>query len=172
MYANQTEADILLREELEGLASSCPDRFHLHYTCDRCAAPPARREPARCSALRACCCRARLGRPPHARGGTGMVRAPDQASPRRPRPCLKRPPSSTPRRAPPAPLNRHPTARGVSEGWKHSVGHINEAMLREHLLPPGPESIVAMCGPPGMIQFACLPNLEKVGHAAQALIQF
>jgi hypothetical protein len=45
-------------------------------------------------------------------------------------------------------------------------------MIREQLLAPGPDSIVAMCGPPGMIQFACLPNLEKVGHAPEALIQF
>ncbi|KIZ05991.1 hypothetical protein MNEG_1964 [Monoraphidium neglectum] len=96
IYANQTEGDILLREELEAMAEARPQNFHLHYTCDR----------------------------------------------------------------------------EVSEGWKYSVGHINEAMIREHLLPAGDDSIVAMCGPPGMIKFACIPNLEKAGHKEEALIQF
>lgn len=38
LYANQTEDDILVREELETLARDYPDRFKLHYTLDR---PPA-----------------------------------------------------------------------------------------------------------------------------------
>jgi NAD(P)H-flavin reductase len=60
----------------------------------------------------------------------------------------------------------------VSDGWRYGRGHINEAMIREQLLPPGAGSIVAMCGPPGMITHACLPNLAKAGHAPEALIQF
>eukprot|EP00529_Nitzschia_sp_RCC80_P029819 CAMPEP_0113518708 /NCGR_PEP_ID=MMETSP0014_2-20120614/43100_1 /TAXON_ID=2857 /ORGANISM="Nitzschia sp." /LENGTH=307 /DNA_ID=CAMNT_0000416317 /DNA_START=90 /DNA_END=1013 /DNA_ORIENTATION=- /assembly_acc=CAM_ASM_000159 len=35
LYANQTEDDILVRDELEGLAKEFPDRFKLHYTLDR-----------------------------------------------------------------------------------------------------------------------------------------
>lgn len=35
IYANQTEEDILCREELEALAKEFPDRFQLHYTLDR-----------------------------------------------------------------------------------------------------------------------------------------
>uniref|UniRef100_A0A286R227 Nitrate reductase [NADH] n=1 Tax=Ulva prolifera TaxID=3117 RepID=NIA_ULVPR len=35
LYANQTEADILLRPELEALAKSHPDRVKIHYTVDR-----------------------------------------------------------------------------------------------------------------------------------------
>lgn len=35
IYANQTEDDILCREELESLAKEFPDRFQLHYTLDR-----------------------------------------------------------------------------------------------------------------------------------------
>lgn len=35
IYANQTEDDILVREELELLAREHPDSFHLHYTLDR-----------------------------------------------------------------------------------------------------------------------------------------
>jgi len=35
IFANQTEADILVRAELEALAAANPDRFRLHYTLDR-----------------------------------------------------------------------------------------------------------------------------------------
>jgi len=38
LYANQTEDDILVREELEALVTDFPDQFKLHYTLDR---PPA-----------------------------------------------------------------------------------------------------------------------------------
>jgi len=38
LFANQTEDDILVREELEALARDYPGRFQLHYTLDR---PPA-----------------------------------------------------------------------------------------------------------------------------------
>lgn len=35
LFANQTESDILLREELEEAASSNPDRLRLWFTVDR-----------------------------------------------------------------------------------------------------------------------------------------
>lgn len=38
LYANQTEDDILVREELEKLVRDFPDRFKLHYTLDRASA--------------------------------------------------------------------------------------------------------------------------------------
>ena len=38
LLANQTEADILVRDMLEGLQAQHPDRLHLWYTLDR---PPA-----------------------------------------------------------------------------------------------------------------------------------
>ena len=90
LFANQTEEDILVREELEALQKEFPDRFKLHYTVDR---PPA-------------------------------------------------------------------------EGWKYSTGFIDEAMIKEHVLKDGKDdgsTQVFMCGPPPMIKFACLPNLEKLG---------
>jgi len=34
LFANQTEDDILVREELEELAKKCPEQFKLHYTLD------------------------------------------------------------------------------------------------------------------------------------------
>jgi len=50
--------------------------------------------------------------------------------------------------------------------WKYSIGFINEEMVASHLPPPGPKTFIFMCGPPPMINFACKPNLEKVGHTA------
>eukprot|EP00040_Diaphanoeca_grandis_P032784 m.199465 g.199465 ORF g.199465 m.199465 type:complete len:295 (+) comp32735_c1_seq1:191-1075(+) len=50
------------------------------------------------------------------------------------------------------------------EEWKYSTGFISEEMLKEHLPPAGPTSQVLMCGPPPMIKFACVPNLEKLGY--------
>uniref|UniRef100_A0A669DCZ1 NADH-cytochrome b5 reductase n=1 Tax=Oreochromis niloticus TaxID=8128 RepID=A0A669DCZ1_ORENI len=51
------------------------------------------------------------------------------------------------------------------ENWEYSKGFISEDMVREHLPPPSNETLILMCGPPPMIQFACNPNLDKVGHA-------
>ncbi|XP_055388562.1 NADH-cytochrome b5 reductase 3-like, partial [Condylostylus longicornis] len=56
--------------------------------------------------------------------------------------------------------------------WNYSVGFINEEMIREHLPPPGDESLVLLCGPPPMIQFACKPNLAKVGWHENDILEF
>ncbi|CAK6949998.1 NADH-cytochrome b5 reductase 3 [Scomber scombrus] len=51
------------------------------------------------------------------------------------------------------------------DDWEYSQGFINEDMIRDHLPPPSDDSLILMCGPPPMIQFACNPNLDKVGHS-------
>lgn len=48
--------------------------------------------------------------------------------------------------------------------WKYSSGFINEEMIEKHLFPPSSDTIVLMCGPPPMINFACIPNLDKLGY--------
>ncbi|CAH2092156.1 unnamed protein product [Euphydryas editha] len=88
LFANQTEQDILLRDELEKYLREHPKQFKLWYTIDR-----------------------------------------------------------------------------ANEGWKYSVGFINDEMIKEHLFPPADDVIVLMCGPPPMINFACNPALEKLGYA-------
>ncbi|KAG7477773.1 hypothetical protein MATL_G00073230 [Megalops atlanticus] len=87
LFANQTEKDILLRDELEEIQARHPDRFKLWFTVDR-----------------------------------------------------------------------------APEGWDFSQGFINADMIREHLPPPDDDTLVLMCGPPPMIQFACSPNLDKLGY--------
>lgn len=91
LYANQTEDDILLREDLEGLQDTYPDKFAVWYTIDR------------------------------------------------------------------------PT-----EDWKYSSGFISADMISANLFPPGEESLVLMCGPPPMINFACTPALDKLGYRLES----
>ncbi|XP_046882126.1 NADH-cytochrome b5 reductase 3 [Hypomesus transpacificus] len=87
LFANQTEKDILLRDELEELKARHPDRFRLWFTVDR-----------------------------------------------------------------------------APEGWEYSEGFINADMIQKQLPIPADDSLILMCGPPPMIQFACNPNLDKLGY--------
>ena len=86
LFANQTEEDILIREELEVFSREYPDRFNLWYTLDR-----------------------------------------------------------------------------PSDAWGFSKGFVNDEMIRERLPAPGDATMVLLCGPPPMVEYACRPNLEKVG---------
>lgn len=86
LFANQTENDILLRPELEDIATD--NQFKLWYTLDK---PPA--------------------------------------------------------------------------DWKYSSGFVSDTMIKDHLPPPGDDTLILMCGPPPMINFACLPNLDKLGYS-------
>lgn len=57
-------------------------------------------------------------------------------------------------------------------GWEYSQGFISEDMVRDYLPPPSDDTLILMCGPPPMIQLACNPNLDKVGHAASRRFTF
>lgn len=88
LFANQTEDDILLRNELEEVQKKHPDRFKLWYTVDR-----------------------------------------------------------------------------PKDGWKYSTGFVNAEMIEKALHSPSSDNLVLLCGPPPMINFACLPNLDKLGYS-------
>jgi len=87
LYANQSEDDILLRDELDVLAAKHQDQFKVWYTIDR-----------------------------------------------------------------------------ATDSWKFSVGFVNDKMIQDNLFPPSPDTLTVMCGPPPMINFACLPSLEKLNY--------
>lgn len=95
LFANQTEDDILLRSELEELASNYSDRFKLWYTVDR-----------------------------------------------------------------------------PSDDWKYSSGFVNAEMISQHLPKPEDDTLILMCGPPPMINFACIPNLDKLGYNPKLRFSF
>jgi len=46
------------------------------------------------------------------------------------------------------------------EEWRYSTGYITEEMIRERLFPAGADVMCGLCGPPAMINAACLPNLK------------
>ncbi|ETN75526.1 oxidoreductase, FAD-binding protein [Necator americanus] len=48
--------------------------------------------------------------------------------------------------------------------WTFSNGFVNDQMIKEHLSPPSDDAAVFLCGPPPMINFACIPNLDKLGY--------
>lgn len=87
LYANQSEQDILLRDDLDVLAAKHQEQFKVWYTVDR-----------------------------------------------------------------------------ASESWKFSVGFVSDKMIQDNLFPPSSDTITLMCGPPPMINFACLPSLEKLNY--------
>uniref|UniRef100_A0A7S3EBA6 Nitrate reductase n=1 Tax=Rhodosorus marinus TaxID=101924 RepID=A0A7S3EBA6_9RHOD len=58
------------------------------------------------------------------------------------------------------------------EKWDYSTGFIDEEMIKKAMPAPGDDTYMGMCGPPPMINFACLPNLEKIGFPADSYAQF
>jgi len=64
----------------------------------------------------------------------------------------------------------------LKDARRYSVGFITEAIIGEYICKAaGGQSkveLVCMCGPPGMIKFACLPNLTKLGFKEDQQVQF
>jgi len=54
-----------------------------------------------------------------------------------------------------------------TEGWQHSTGFISAEMIEKALFPPAKDHLVLLCGPPPMINFACIPNLDKLGYSQE-----
>lgn len=90
LFANQSENDILLRNELDQLAEEHPEQLKVWYTVDQ-----------------------------------------------------------------------------ASDTWKFSTGFVKSDMIKEHLHAPDADTITLMCGPPPMINYACVPNLEALGYSAE-----
>jgi len=54
-------------------------------------------------------------------------------------------------------------------GWSQGKGRMTEDILRRHLPPPGPDTVIFLCGPPPMVD-ALEASLKTIGHAEQAII--
>lgn len=57
------------------------------------------------------------------------------------------------------------TVDNPTESWAFGKGFVNSDMIREHLLPASDKTVVLMCGPPPMINYACVPNLDTLEYA-------
>ena len=53
--------------------------------------------------------------------------------------------------------------------WPQGRGRITEAILRAHVPPPGPDTVIFLCGPPPMVD-ALEVTLKAIGHSEQAII--
>lgn len=56
------------------------------------------------------------------------------------------------------------TVDTASDSWEYSTGFVNADMIRDHLHPPSKRTVVLMCGPPPMINYACIPNLDELKY--------
>ena len=56
--------------------------------------------------------------------------------------------------------------------WKYDTGFVTKAMIDKHLPAPGPTTLIACCGPPPMMQFACKKNLDLIGHPQDRQLYF
>lgn len=54
-------------------------------------------------------------------------------------------------------------------GWSQGTGRITEAVLRTQLPPPGPDTVIFLCGPPPMVD-ALETTLKSLGHSENAVI--
>lgn len=54
-------------------------------------------------------------------------------------------------------------------GWSQGTGRITEEILRKQLPPPGPDTVIFLCGPPPMVD-ALENTLKTIGHSEQAII--
>ncbi|XP_025050150.1 NADH-cytochrome b5 reductase 3 isoform X2 [Alligator sinensis] len=58
------------------------------------------------------------------------------------------------------------------ENWEYSQGYVNQDMIRDHMPPPQDDVLILMCGPPPMIQYACTPNLDKLGYIKDMVFSY
>ncbi|MDE3018908.1 MAG: cytochrome-b5 reductase [Nitrospirota bacterium] len=54
-------------------------------------------------------------------------------------------------------------------GWSMGVGRVTPDLLRAHLPPPGPGTVLFLCGPPPMVD-ALEGTLKALGYPEQAII--
>lgn len=62
--------------------------------------------------------------------------------------------------------------RTVRSDWSYDIGFVTEDMIAKHLPPPGDDTLILMCGPPPMINFACVPNLDKLGYSKDMRVAY
>jgi cytochrome-b5 reductase len=57
--------------------------------------------------------------------------------------------------------------KSVHPDWGYDIGFVSAEMISRRLPPPGEDVLILMCGPPPMINFACNPNLDKLGYSKE-----
>jgi nitrate reductase (NAD(P)H) len=63
-------------------------------------------------------------------------------------------------------------SEAAPEGWKYSTGFIGKDLCEKHLYPAGDDVHNLMCGPPIMLERACIPSLNALGHKNERMFSF
>eukprot|EP00898_Chlorokybus_atmophyticus_P005669 jgi/Chlat1/6102/Chrsp40S05686 len=66
----------------------------------------------------------------------------------------------------------HVISHPKADDWSQGRGHINADIIRDHLPPPGEDTLVLMCGPPGLIEKAVKPALQKLGYLSNNVVSY
>jgi cytochrome-b5 reductase len=69
----------------------------------------------------------------------------------------------------------HYTLDFPPDNWpkQYSKGFITKDMIRENLPPPSEDNtLVLMCGPPPMVNFACKANLKEMNYSTSTMVAF
>ena len=53
-----------------------------------------------------------------------------------------------------------------------STGRVTADLIKEHCFPAGDDTLCLLCGPPGMIDAACKPALDKLGYSPEHIVVF
>ncbi|VDL94993.1 unnamed protein product, partial [Schistocephalus solidus] len=64
------------------------------------------------------------------------------------------------------------TVGSPPSNWPYGVGYVDSRMMEEHIFPAGPDSFALICGPPPMLQSACIPNLKAIGYTPDMYYAF
>ncbi|XP_054888718.1 NADH-cytochrome b5 reductase 2 [Poeciliopsis prolifica] len=59
-----------------------------------------------------------------------------------------------------------------SKDWTYSSGYVTLEMIKDHIPAASRDVLIVLCGPAPMIRNACLPNLEKLGHAKENIFAY
>jgi nitrate reductase (NAD(P)H) len=59
-----------------------------------------------------------------------------------------------------------------AKDWQYNVGFVNEQLIRDHVFEPEDGRITVMCGPPIMLEKACVPNLLAYGYNQSDIYAF
>ena len=62
--------------------------------------------------------------------------------------------------------------KSSTSAWKGHVGFVTPAMTKACLFPASEETVCLMCGPPVMLEKACIPALQSMGYVNSNIFSF
>ncbi|CAE7258498.1 NITA [Symbiodinium microadriaticum] len=62
--------------------------------------------------------------------------------------------------------------KNYTSAWKGHVGFVTPAMTKACLFPASEDTVCLMCGPPVMLEKACIPALQSMGYVNSNIFSF